>query len=132
MKMTKVAELACGIVLCAALIAISAIVAIPILWTGINSLPAYFNVNFGSSVYLSLFMAIGVVVVFNFSNNIQRSNYLRGQAILLAITAFVLYIALRFLTHLHEAEFFAGIGVVGTVGILGFISIIRIILFSME
>jgi hypothetical protein len=127
MKNDRVIEILLGILICLILLVISAAVATPILSSGIGGLPTYFVTECESSVFLLLFVAISFIACFDVPERIRRSDYLRGQAFLLAFTAFVIYVALRFLTNLPKIGTFTGSAVIGIIALLGFTSIVRVI-----
>jgi hypothetical protein len=127
MNNRKTTEVIVGIVICMILLAISAAIVKPILSSGIGNLPTYFDTECESSFYLLLFVAVAIMACLDLPERIRRSDYLRGQAALLAGAAFVIYVALRFFSHLPQIGAFTGFAVVGTVGGLGLICIIRVL-----
>jgi hypothetical protein len=126
MKNDRVIEIVLGIIICRALLTISAVVAIPILSSGIGSLPTYFHAECDSSLYLLLFVVLGFIACFDVPERIRRSDYLRGQAFLLASTAFVIYVTLRFLVNLPRIGAFTGSAVIGIIVLLGLTSVVRV------
>jgi hypothetical protein len=127
MKKDRVIEIALGITICATLLGISAAVATPILSSGIGSLPTYFDTECESSAFLLLFVAVSFIVCFDVPERIRCSDYLSGQAILLASTAFVIYVTLRFLVNLPRIATFTGSAVIGIIALLGLTSVVRVV-----
>jgi 4-amino-4-deoxy-L-arabinose transferase-like glycosyltransferase len=127
MKHDRVIEIAFGIVVCVTLLRISSAVAIPILSSGIGGLRTYFDSDCESTVFLMLFVAVSFIACSDVPERIRHSYYLSGQAILLAATAFVIYVTLRFLINLPRIGTFTGSAVIGITALFGLTSVVRVI-----
>jgi len=122
---SKASEVVLGVAIVVILFTITMTVAIPLLSSGIGSLIFFGKCT--STLFLGLFTVVGFIAFSDYPERIRKSKYLSGQAVLLAYTAFVLYLVFRFIDAISQFGSVAGFVIVGIVSILGLLAVIRAI-----